>query len=151
MEVYIDDIVVKSKRAIKHVDLLRKIFETMRHHQLKLNPLKCAFGVRAGNFLGFLVHQRGIEVDHNKTKAIASANAPQNKKELQKFLSQVNYLRRFISNLVCKTKEFFDLVKLKDVEEFTWEERHQAAFDNQIFSFLFFFHFFPSFGSYPIK
>ena len=88
----------------------------MRHHQLKLNPLKCAFGVRVGNFLGFLVHQRGIEVDQNKAKAIASVNAP------QKFLGQVNYLRRFISNLVGKTKEFSDLVKLKDMEKFIWEE-----------------------------
>ena len=63
MEVYIDDIVVKSKRSSEHVDHLRKSFERMRHHQLKLNPLKCAFGVRSRNFLGFLVYQRGIEVD----------------------------------------------------------------------------------------
>ena len=56
MEVYIDDIVIKSKRANEHANHLRKNFKRMRHHQLKLNPLKCAFGVRAGNFLGFLVH-----------------------------------------------------------------------------------------------
>ena len=101
----------------------------MRHHQLKLNPLKCAFGVCVRNFLGFLVQQRGIEVEHNKAKAIASANAPQNKKKLQKFLGMVNYLRRFISNLACKTKEFSDLVKLKDKKEFRWEEQHQVTFD----------------------
>ena len=129
MEVYIDDIVVKYKRASEHVDHLRKSFERMRHHQLKLNPLKCAFGVRYENFLGFLVHQIGIEVDHNKEKALPSTNAQKNKKELQKSLGQINYLRRFISNLVGKTKEFFDLVKLKDMEEFRWEERHQATFD----------------------
>ena len=79
---YIDDIVIKSKKASGHVDHLRKSFERMRHHHLKLNPLKCAFGVFVRNFLRFLVQQRRIEVDHNKTKAIASANAPQNKKEL---------------------------------------------------------------------
>ena len=129
MEIYIDDIVVKSKRANKHVDHLRKSFERMRHHQLKLNPLKYVFKVRSRNFLGFLVHQRGIKADLNKTKSIASANAPQNKKELQKFLGQVNYLRRFISNLVDKTKEFSNLVKLKDMEEFRWQERHHKAFD----------------------
>ena len=56
MEIYIDDIVVKSKKATEHVNLLRKSFERIRLHQLKLNPLKCAFGVQAGNFLGFLVH-----------------------------------------------------------------------------------------------
>ena len=86
MEVYINDIVVKSKRASEHVDHLRKSFERMRHHQLKLNPLKCAFRVCARIFLGFLVHQSGIEVDQNKAKAIALANAPQNKKELQKVI-----------------------------------------------------------------
>ena len=63
MEVYIDDITLKSKRANKHVDHLRKNFERIGHNQLKLNPLKCAFGVCVGNFLGFLVHQREIEVD----------------------------------------------------------------------------------------
>ena len=128
MEVYIDDIVVKSKRANEHTNHLRNSFERMRHYQLKLNPLKCAFGLCVGNFLGFLVHQRGIEVDQNKGKAIALANAPQNKKELQKFLGQVNYLRRFISNLAGKTEEFSDLVKLKDMKGFRWGERHQATF-----------------------
>ena len=97
---------------------LRKSFERMRLHQLKLNPLKCALGVQAGKFLGFLVHQRGVEVDQNKAKAIISTKAPQNKKELQKFLGQVNYLRRFISNLAGKTKVFSNLIKLKEVEEF---------------------------------
>ena len=80
MEIYIDDIVVKSKKVVEHVNLLKKSFEIMRFHQLKLNPLKCDFGVQARNFLGFLVHQRGVEVDQNKAKA------PQNKKELQKFI-----------------------------------------------------------------
>ena len=82
MEIYINDIVVKSKKATEHVNHLRKNFERMRLHQLKLNPLKCAFGVQAENFIGFLVHQRGVEVDQNKAKAIISTKAPQNKKEL---------------------------------------------------------------------
>ena len=65
---------------------LRKSFERIRLHQLNLNPLKCAFGVQAGTFLGFLVHQVGVEVNQNNAKAIISAKAPQNKKELQKVL-----------------------------------------------------------------
>ena len=76
MEVYIDDIVVKPKRANEQMDHLKKSFEMMRHHQLKLNPLKSSFGVRAKNFLRFLVHQKGIEVDQNKSKAITLAIAP---------------------------------------------------------------------------
>lgn len=68
---------------------LRKSFEMLRIHPLKLNPLKCASGVQAGNFLGFLVHQRGEEVDYNKANVIISAQATQNKKEFQKFLGLV--------------------------------------------------------------
>ena len=56
MEIYINDIVVKSKRDTEHVNHLIKSFERMRLHQLKLNPLKCAFGVQDENFIGFLVH-----------------------------------------------------------------------------------------------
>ena len=129
MEIYIDEIVVKSKKAVEHVNHLKKSFEKMRLHQLKLNPLKFAFGVQAINFLGFLVHQRGVGVDQNKAKAIISAKAPQNKKELQKSLGRVYYLKRFISNLVRKTKVFSNLIKLKEVEEFKWEEQHQITFD----------------------
>ena len=76
MEIYINDIVVKSKKVTKHVNHLRKSLERMRLHQLKLNPLKCAFRVQAENFLGFLVYQRGVEVNQNKAKAIISAKAP---------------------------------------------------------------------------
>ncbi|XP_073137625.1 uncharacterized protein [Henckelia pumila] len=99
IEVYIDDIIVKSKKAEDHVEHLKKSFERMRKHDLKLNPMKYAFGVKAGNFLGFLVHQRGVEVDQNKSKSILEAKPPQSKNELQRFLGKVNYLRRFISNL----------------------------------------------------
>ena len=82
MEIYIDDIVVIYNKATDYVNHLTKSFELMRLHQLKLNPLKCAFRVQAENFLRFSVHQRGVEVNQNKVKAITSAKAPQNKKEL---------------------------------------------------------------------
>ena len=58
----------------------------MRKHQLKTNPLKCAFGVQVGNFLGFLVHNKGIEIDQNKVKAIMQAKPPSNKKRITKVL-----------------------------------------------------------------
>ena len=80
MEIYIDGIVVKSKKVAEHVNHLRTSFERMRFHQLKLNPLKCAFRVQVGNFLGFLVHQKGVEVNQNKAKAIISTKTSQNKK-----------------------------------------------------------------------
>ena len=78
----------------------------MRKHQLKMSPLKCAFEVQAGNFLGLLVHNRGIEIDQNKAKAIMQAKPPSNKKELQRLLGQVNFLRRFILMLQVKPRCF---------------------------------------------
>ena len=81
------------------------------------------------------MHQRGVEIDKNKARAVLEAKPPQTKKELQRFLGQVNYLRRFISNLAGKTKEFSDLLKLRQEAEFKWEERHQCAF-NKIKNYL---------------
>ena len=113
MEVYIDDVVIKSPAKTKYLVDLEKAFQRMRSHKLKMNPLKCAFRVLTGNFLGFLVHQRGIEVDKNKAKAIQAAQPPRNKKEFQRLLGQINFLRRFISNCVGKTNVFSPLLKLK--------------------------------------
>ncbi|OMO95998.1 reverse transcriptase [Corchorus capsularis] len=129
MEVYINDVVVKSHNSLDHIDHLKQSFDRMRRHDLKMNPLKCAFGVTAGNFLGFLVHQRGIEVDQNKTRAIMQAQPPANKKELQRFLGQVNFLRRFISNTAGKTKAFSPLLRLNKEEDFIWTKEHQDAFE----------------------
>ncbi|XP_058181448.1 uncharacterized protein LOC131299892 [Rhododendron vialii] len=129
MEVYIDDIVVKSHTFDEHVDYLRQVLVRMRLYKLKMNAMKCAFGVTAGNFLGFLVHKKGIEVDKDKAKAIIEAQPPTNKQELQQFLGQVNFLRRFISNLSGKTLAFSPLLKLKSQKDFKWEGEHQKAFE----------------------
>ena len=65
-----------------------------------MNPLKCAFGVSAGKFLGFIIHDKGIEVDPKRIEKIKNVQAPTCKRDLQKFLGKVNYLRRFnIANL----------------------------------------------------
>ena len=65
IEVYIDDMVVKSKVEPKHIDDLRNIFEILRKHKLHLNAAKCSFGISFGTFLGYMVTHRGIEVDPN--------------------------------------------------------------------------------------
>ena len=98
MQIYIDAIVVKSSSEEDHLEHLRLSFERMRKHGLKMNPLKCAFGVRAGDFFGFVVHKKGIEINENKTKAILETKPPSAKKELQSLLGKLNLLRRFISN-----------------------------------------------------
>lgn len=70
MQIYIDDIVIKSASGNGHPDHLRQSFKRMRKYLLKVNPLKCVFCVQVGDFLGFVVHKKGIKINHNKTKAI---------------------------------------------------------------------------------
>ena len=83
VEVYVDDMLVKSLDEDKHLDDLRETFDTLRRHQMKLNPSKCAFGVSLGKFLGFMVSQRGIEANPNKIQAILDMEPPKNIKEVQ--------------------------------------------------------------------
>ncbi|KAM1281988.1 hypothetical protein ACFX2H_022403 [Malus domestica] len=129
MEVYIDDIVVKSKTEEQHLVDLRQALMRMRIHKLKMNPKKCAFGVRSGNILGFLVHQRGVEVDKNKAWAIMESPPPTNKVQLHRLLGKINFLRRFVANLAGKIQPLTSLLRLKDKEEFEWGPPHQEAFD----------------------
>jgi hypothetical protein len=72
VEVYIDDMVVKSIKSTDHMEDLRQVFSILRRHNLKLNASKCAFGVGSGKFLGFMVTQRGIEVNLDQIAAIAA-------------------------------------------------------------------------------
>ncbi|XP_045795462.1 uncharacterized protein LOC123889969 [Trifolium pratense] len=82
-----------------------------------------------GDFLGFVVHKKGIEINQNKTKAILETNPPTNKKQLQSLLGKINFLRRFISNLSGKAQAFSPLLRLKKEDIFTWGQDQQEAFD----------------------
>ena len=82
IEVYIDDMVVKSKVESEHVNDLRNIFEILRKHKLRLNASKCSFGIGFGKFLGYMVTHRGIEVDPNQIRAINNLQPPRNPKEV---------------------------------------------------------------------
>ena len=70
MEMYVDDMLVKSKEELAHLDNLKETFTTLKQYQMKLNPSKCAFGVASGKFLGFMVFQKGIEANLEKVRAI---------------------------------------------------------------------------------
>ena len=66
MEVYVDDMFVKSKEPINHIKHLSEMFHMLRKYRMKLNPQKCVFGVESGKFLGFMVNHRGIEANPAK-------------------------------------------------------------------------------------
>ncbi|GMH28057.1 hypothetical protein Nepgr_029900 [Nepenthes gracilis] len=78
MEVYVDDMLVKSKVTGDHIRDLEESFEVLRKHHMKLNPTKCVFGVASGKFLGFIVSQWGIEANPEKIKALQHGNRPRN-------------------------------------------------------------------------
>ena len=107
IEVYIDDMVVKSKVVSEHVGDLKDIFEILRKHKLRLNASKCSFGVGPSKFLGYMVTHRGIEVNPNQVKAINSLQPPRNPKEVQKLTGIAVALNRFISRSVDRCQPFF--------------------------------------------
>ena len=80
IEVYVDDMIAKSQTEENHVEDLLKLFQRLRKYRLRLNPNKCTFGVRSGKLLGFIVNQKGIEVDPDKVKAIQEMPAPKTEK-----------------------------------------------------------------------
>ena len=98
-------------------------------HGLKMNPNKCAFGVSAGQFLGFMVHERGIEVGQKSIKATDEAVPLTTKTELQSLLGKINFIRTFISNLSERILSFSPLLKLKNDQEFKWGDIQQRAFE----------------------
>ncbi|CAM8911138.1 unnamed protein product [Rhodiola kirilowii] len=93
-----------------------------------MNPLKCAFGVTSGKFLGFVVTHRGIEIDQTKIKAIQEMPEPKSLKELRGLQGRLAYIRRFISNLAGRCQPFSHLMK-KDAP-FIWDDKCRKAFDS---------------------
>ena len=92
MEVYVDDILVKSKEELAHLDDLRETFTTLKQYQMKLNPSKCVFGVASGKFLGFMVSQRGIKANPEKVQAIINMVSSKTVKKLKSSLEGLQLL-----------------------------------------------------------
>ena len=104
---------------------LKETFDTLRFYNMKLNPGKCAFGVTAGKFLGFMVSQRGIEVNPDKIRAIMEMKPPRNVKEVQSLNGKVAALNRFVLRATDKCLPFFRTLK----KSFEWTDECQQAFE----------------------
>ncbi|XP_065619152.1 uncharacterized protein LOC136063143 [Quercus suber] len=125
VQVYVDDMLVKSRREEDHLEDLRETFNTLRSYNMKLNPGKCAFGVTAGKFLGFMVSQRGIEANPDKIRAIMEMAPPKNVKEVQSLNGKIAALNRFVSRATDKCLPFFRTLK----RSFEWTTECQQAFE----------------------
>nr|XP_033514679.1 uncharacterized protein LOC117279300 [Nicotiana tomentosiformis] len=122
MEVYINDILVKSERKEDHIEHLREAFGKLRQYDMKLNPEKCAFGVASGKFSGFLVSQRGIEVNPDKIKAIdGKPEHLTTKKQVKKLIGRIVALSRFISRSSDRCHKFFSVLKKENNLQWTPE------------------------------
>jgi hypothetical protein len=126
VEVYVDDMLVKSARALDHVSDLRETFDTIRHYLIRLNPAKCAFEVSSGKVIGYLVSQRGIEANPEKVRAVLEMQPPKTTKQLQQLTGRVAALNRFISRSTDKCLPFFKILK----KAFVWDSKCEEAFGN---------------------
>ena len=126
VQVYVNDMLVKSQREEDHLKDLEETFGILRSYNMKLNPSKCAFGVAVGKFLGFMVSQRGIEANSDKIRAMVEMASPKNMKEVQSLNGKVATLNRFVSRATNKCLPFFRTLK----KSFEWTNKCQQAFED---------------------
>ena len=124
MEVYIDDMLVKSTTTELHIDHLSEAFQILRNYNMKLNPAKCAFGVSAKKFLGFIVNHRGIEANPDKIKAVLDMPSPSRIKKVQRLTERIAALSRYLSRASDKCQPFFQVLK----KAFQWDAKCEEAF-----------------------
>ncbi|RYR53176.1 hypothetical protein Ahy_A06g028171 [Arachis hypogaea] len=128
IEVYIDDMLAKTESGEQLTDDLKVIMNTLRKHQMRLNPTKCAFGIEAGKFLGFMITQRGVEANPEKCRAVLEMTSPKNLKEIQKLTGRLTALSRFLGASAQKAIPFFKL--MKKGTPFKWEIECEEAFQH---------------------
>ena len=118
IQVYVDDILVKSLCENDHLDDLQETFDNLRLYNMKLNPSKCMFGITAGKFLGFMVSHRSIEVNPEKARAIMELEPPRTVKEVQSLNGKIATLNRFVSKTTDKCLPFFSTLR----KSFKWTD-----------------------------
>jgi hypothetical protein len=111
VEVYVDDIIVKTRESDSLLENLAQVFDKLRATSTKLNLEKCVFGVSTGKLLGFLVSHRGIEANPDKVRAIEAMRPPARLKDVQRLTGSLAALSRFISRLAERALPFFKLMR----------------------------------------
>ena len=127
IKVYVDNMITKPRTHRYHLIGLRKLFEHLVRYRLRLNPNKCIFGANSGKLHGFIVSQRGIEVNPAKVHTIMEISILKSEKQVWSFLGRIGYIARFITQLIATCDPLFNLLK-KDTK-IEWIDECQAAFD----------------------
>ncbi|XP_074565166.1 uncharacterized protein LOC141821717 [Curcuma longa] len=126
IEMYVDDILIKSERGCSLITDIEETCGTLRRYGLKLNPAKCLFGVRVGKFLGYIVTEKGIEANPDKVQALSQMSPPRNLREAQRLMGRINALSQFISRSAECSLPFFKV--LKRAQKFEWDKDCDKAF-----------------------
>ena len=126
VQVYLNDMLVKSRREDHHLEDLKETLDTLRSYNMKFNPSKCSFEVLVRKFLGFMVSQKGIEVNPDKIRAIMEMTPLKNVKEVQSLNGKVAALNRFVSRAMDKCLPFFCTLK----KSFEWTVECQQMFED---------------------
>lgn len=124
MEVYVDEMLIKSLKTSSHVANINKAFVVLRQNSMSLNPIKCAFRVKGEKFLGFMMTQRGIEANPKMIQALINMRSLTKPKKIHSLTGRVAALSRFISKTTDKFHTFFKALK----NAFEWTEECEIAF-----------------------
>ena len=127
IEVYVDYMTAKWLTPRDHLIDLRKLNKHLVKYRLRLNPNKCVFGASLGKFLGFIVSQKGIEVDLAKIQANKDMLVPKTKKQVWSIIGRINYIAGLIAQLTTTCDPLFKLLK-KDMK-IEWTDKCHVAFD----------------------
>ncbi|XP_073031274.1 uncharacterized protein [Primulina eburnea] len=128
IEVYVDDILIKTGEVAHFIDDVAETFATLKQYRIKLNPAKCVFGVKSRKFLVFMVTDRGIEVNPEKIRAIVDMPSPQSVRDVQKLTGRIAALSRFISRSAHRSYPFFQV--LRKAQKFGWDDNCEQAFQD---------------------
>ncbi|GJY62598.1 reverse transcriptase domain-containing protein [Tanacetum coccineum] len=129
LEVYVDDLVIKSHTEDKVIRDIEETFRTLRKINMKLNPKKCTFGVEEGMFLGYQVNTKGIKICPDKVDAVLSLQSPKCLKDVQKLNGKLASLNRFLAKSAEKSLPFFKMLKkCTKKSNFQWTEEAESAF-----------------------
>ena len=126
IEEYVDDMLVKSAKEVSYLDDLKETLDSFKRYKMKLNPSKCAFRVVLGKFLGFMVSQRGIEVNLDKIQAIMNMKPLKNVKDVQSLNGRVAALNRFVSKATDRCLPLFRVLR----KVFKWTDECQQTFED---------------------
>ena len=126
--VYLDDVMVFSKKRKEHIIHLKQIFDRCRRYGISLNPKKSILCATEGKLLGFVVSKDGMMIDLEREEVICKLPPPHNKKSMQSFMGKINFVCRFIPNFAEMVKPLQHMVKQK--VEYKWETAQREAFVN---------------------